>query len=211
MKSFISLLSLYVRASAKKALAIIAVITALDLVLAWAIYSGNIEGMQGPITSETGRILYNITMAAARTQPYINSLLILMFGFSLASDHICTKGRSNYTMSRLGHSRRGLYWTKVLANVMYCLLLWFSRGVCAAACLRIQDHYTVMHYGSIPASPQRLYLSLISDVYRNIALPLNNTTVWIAVPLMILTVSLVSAGAHQRLLRAQTEEQYEEI
>ena len=125
-----------------------------------------------------------------------------LFLFSALADNPAnSSGRSAYTIERMGFSEAGLYWTNALADLIYLLLFHFALGLSSMGRIALAEKYGVLYAG-----PQGIYLDIINDVLESVAFPMYNTTLKIAIPLLIVTAALVSAAISQGKRRSQTQE-----
>ena len=189
MKRFISQLSLYLYASRKNALAAIFLMAAFRI--GWSVMHS-----AGKVNMEiTGGFFYPFLRFFSY---YVFTFFLLFLFISLGNSDLTKRGKGAYTLERAGMSRAGRYWTNAAANLIYFCLYWTVGGVVTAVQLLIENP-------SYPG-PQGTYLDIISDLSKTVTLPLNNTTLLISVPMIILVFALVSARTHQNRLNAQTDE-----
>ena len=193
MKKFISLLSLYIYSPMKKALAAIMVASGFGILHTWLMLSGKLTDLGGSLF---------VREWIGEGAVFGVTFWCFLFLFSALADNPAnSSGRSAYTIERMGFSEAGLYWTNALADLIYLLLFHFALGLSSMGRIALAEKY-----GALYAGPQGIYLDIINDVLESVAFPMYNTTLKIAIPLLIVTAALVSAAISQGKRRSQTQE-----
>ena len=193
MKKFISLLSLYIYSPMKKALAAIIVSSGFGILHTWLMLSGKLTDLGGSLF---------VREWIGEGAVFGVTFWCFLFLFSALADNPAnSSGRSAYTIERMGFSEAGLYWTNALADLIYLLLFHFALGLSSMGRIALAEKY-----GALYAGPQGIYLDIINDVLESVAFPMYNTTLKIAIPLLIVTAALVSAAISQGKRRSQTQE-----
>ncbi|MBR0417195.1 MAG: hypothetical protein IJI56_05235 [Firmicutes bacterium] len=193
MKKFISLLSLYIYSPMKKALAAIIVASGFGILHTWLMLSGKLTDLGGSLF---------VREWIGEGAVFGVTFWCFLFLFSALADNPAnSSGRSAYTIERMGFSEAGLYWTNALADLIYLLLFHFALGLSSMGRIALAEKY-----GALYAGPQGIYLDIINDVLESVAFPMYNTTLKIAIPLLIVTAALVSAAISQGKRRSQTQE-----
>ena len=193
MKKFTSVLSLYVDALFKKVMTVTMIMVSSELLFTFVVCSG----LAGSIKIGTGLMEFVIEGFEFHAFAICFIILINM----LCRNPLTSKGKGNYTLERLSVSGRGLYWINVLCNLLYLSLFWVFRSLSVIGQVYIKDCY-----GKAYTGPQGKYLEVISTASENFGLPLNNTTMWIAIVFIIVVMGLITGGISNSRRIAQTEE-----
>ncbi len=193
MKKFTSVLSLYVDALFKKVMTVTMIMVLAELLFTFL----NCSGVAGNIKKVPGIVEFILE----GFEFHIFTICFIILINMLCRNPLTSKGMGNYTLDRLSVSGRGLYWTNVLCNLLYLSLFWVFRSLSVIGQVYIKDCY-----GKAYTGPQGKYLEVISTASENFGLPLNNTTMWIAVILIIVVMGLITAGISNSRRIAQTEE-----
>lgn len=192
MKKAFSLFSLYFTGTAKKCIFVTFLMAVLEILYTLAYVNGLFEnaGNLGILT---------ILLSSFEDIVFFGGAVILLI--FLAWNPVSAKGKSNYIMERLSLTDGQHYRLNVLANLVWLLFYQVARSVSAIVQILLEKERGFTFFG-----PQGTYLSIISQRTKNIALPMNNTAIWILISLVILIGAMITASISQNLRRQQTEE-----
>ena len=196
LKRFISVLSLYVGAVFRKCIILALCMTGFNVLHTYVFYTDG-SALRDALNEGTlgsfGNAIYHLGCEAG-----FLPFEILLFVFLALSP--VSKGKSIYTVTRLGVPGRSLYLINALGNFLWTVLFRISRGIAVLWQCHILEKNA--RYAWSKVYP---YLIVISDPVKLRSLLLNNKVAWALVLVEMVLASLIAAGINSVRIKKQVE------